>query len=300
MTGTRRWWRHPALRLASSLALLALVFSQLDTGAVLARLARLDPAWLALALAVGVLQVLLSAWRWRFTAHCLGLRLPFATALREYYLANLLNQVLPGGILGDAARAWRHARASARAGPAVRAVVLERASGQLATVVLVIAALAAQPALLRAGLPPGLRDAGLTAVAGLVLLAGVGMGCRRWLRPWFADARRALLRPAVLPIQLAASLAVAGSYVLVFALGALAVGIGGAASAWLPLIPLVLLAMLIPLGVAGWGLREGAAALLWPLAGLPAADGVAASVTYGLLVLIGSLPGALFLHRRDG
>ena len=53
--------------------------------------------------------------------------------------------------------------------------------------------------------------------------------------------------------------------------------------------------MLIPVTVAGWGLREGAAAVLWGAVGLAAADGVVVSVAYGLLVLIGSLPGALFL-----
>ena len=65
----------------------------------------------------------------------------------------------------------------------------------------------------------------------------------------------------------------------------------------LPLVAPVLMSMLIPVTVAGWGLREGAAAVLWGAVGLTAADGVLVSVAYGLLVLIGSLPGALFLMR---
>jgi hypothetical protein len=56
--------------------------------------------------------------------------------------------------------------------------------------------------------------------------------------------------------------------------------------------------MLIPVTVAGWGLRESAAAALWGAVGLTAADGVIVSVAYGLLVLVGSLPGALFLMNR--
>lgn len=296
MSGLRlRRWLQPA----SSAILLAAVLWQLGATDVLSRLGALQPGWIAAALAVTVVQVLLSAWRWQLTAARLGLPLGLGAAVREYYLATLLNQVLPGGVLGDASRAWRHARETARTGGAVRAVVLERASGQLAMVVLVVAALAMAPGLAVA--PGGPAFGGGLAVAGTVsVLGALGFALRRqrWLRPWLADARQALLHPSVLPLQLTASLAVATSYVVVFVLCAHAVGIAGSPAAWLPLIPLVLLAMLVPIGLAGWGLREGAAAVLWPLAGLPAADGVAVSVTYGLVALASSLPGAAFLRPR--
>jgi len=57
----------------------------------------------------------------------------------------------------------------------------------------------------------------------------------------------------------------------------------------------LLLSMVIPLTVAGWGIRESAAAILWPLAGLPAEQGVALSVGYGALVFVSSLPGLAFV-----
>jgi hypothetical protein len=60
----------------------------------------------------------------------------------------------------------------------------------------------------------------------------------------------------------------------------------------------VLFTMVIPLSIAGWGLRESAAALLWPLAGLPAAEGVTAAILYGGLSLVASLPGVIALLRR--
>ncbi|MEX0870777.1 MAG: lysylphosphatidylglycerol synthase domain-containing protein, partial [Aquisalimonadaceae bacterium] len=86
-----------------SLGLLALMAVLLDAGEVIELLLNADPTWLLFALAITVLQVLLSAWRWRFTAGRLGLTLPFPAAVREYYLATFINQVLPGGVLGDAA-----------------------------------------------------------------------------------------------------------------------------------------------------------------------------------------------------
>ena len=57
----------------------------------------------------------------------------------------------------------------------------------------------------------------------------------------------------------------------------------------------MLLTMLIPVTVAGWGVREGAAAVLWGIVGLTSVDGVAISITYGFLVLLSTLPGMVVL-----
>ena len=63
----------------------------------------------------------------------------------------------------------------------------------------------------------------------------------------------------------------------------------------LPLVLLVLLAMALPLNVAGWGPREGMAAWSFAAAGLGAAEGVATAVAYGAMVSVASLPGAVVL-----
>ena len=58
---------------------------------------------------------------------------------------------------------------------------------------------------------------------------------------------------------------------------------------------LVLLAMVMPLNVGGWGPREGVAAWAFAAAGWGAAQGVAAATAYGLLALAATLPGAAVL-----
>ena len=67
----------------------------------------------------------------------------------------------------------------------------------------------------------------------------------------------------------------------------------------LPLVAPVLLSMLVPATVAGWGVREATAAALWGAVGLTVVDGVAISAAYGILVLLSSLPGALVLLSSD-
>jgi glycosyltransferase 2 family protein len=58
---------------------------------------------------------------------------------------------------------------------------------------------------------------------------------------------------------------------------------------------LVLLAMVVPLHVGGWGPREGVAAWTFAAAGLGAAQGVATATAYGVMGLVATMPGALVL-----
>jgi hypothetical protein len=51
----------------------------------------------------------------------------------------------------------------------------------------------------------------------------------------------------------------------------------------------------LPTNIAGWGPREGAAAWVFAMAGLGAAEGVATAVVYGVMALVATLPGAVLL-----
>ena len=138
-----RVWR--AVRLLVSVGLLAFVARSLDVAEIMARLGDLNASWVALGLALSIMQVVGQAWRWRYTASRLGMVLPLRSAVSEYYLGLFLNQVLPGGVVGDVSRAWRHARTAAPTGSAVRAVVLERASGQVVMTGVAVASLVMLP-----------------------------------------------------------------------------------------------------------------------------------------------------------
>jgi len=288
------------IRLLISLAILGLVAQQFGAG-VLERLQAIQPGWMIMALSITVAQVLLSAWRWQFTAARLQIALPAGRAVGEYYLATLVNQVLPGGVIGDAQRAWRHSQEMPRRGPAFQAVVIERLSGQLAMVAIAVGVWVWSPPGGALSLPVSWGGLSLTvgvAAAVIIAIRLIPRHRRAGLSDWGRAMQSALLAPRVLPVQLTASLAVAASYIGVYACCVLALDPAASASSWLPLIPLVLFTMLIPASIAGWGLREGAAALLWPLAGLPAAEGITAAVLYGALSLAASTPGLIMLLRR--
>ena len=298
-----------------TLLLLGIVLVFVDIDKLAQRLGMVPPTIVLAVLVVSLIQVALSAWRWRYTANRLGVAMGFGFAFREYYLAGFLNQVLPGGVMGDVNRAWRHSRSAKglQQLAIVHAVVLERLSGQL---VLVPVVLIAVSGLWWTGqLNSQFGDAGVSlnlgywlilpalAVLGVLLVSMTGFGARfrRYVRRLRGDVRRAFLGWRNALVQVGTSVLVFLTYMAVFMLMATGMGLFVDGTPWLlvvALCPLLLLAMVVPLTVSGWGVREGVAAILWPLAGLPAEQGVALSVGYGAAVFLVSLPGALALLVR--
>lgn len=209
--------------------------------------------------------------------------IPLGRAVREYYVASLLNMVLPGGVAGDVTRAVR-AREGGRWRDAALPVLIERGMGQVALVFLLLVggALASWTI----GTPSGLSiGTGLLALALLAVLEG--------------SLRRPALRgqAALLRQQFVLSLVVAAAYLAMFACCAAAIGAPLGLGLTLTLVPPVLLSMVLPLTIGGWGLREGAAALLWPIAGLSAEAGIATGLVYGLICILGALPGVVWVWR---
>lgn len=103
--------------------------------------------------------------------------------------------------------------------------------------------------------------------------------------------RRAVTARPVRRRQIALSLGTALANVSAFAACSAAIGAPLPPVISTTLIPLVLFAMVLPLSIGGWGLREGAAALLYPVAGASAGAGLAASVAFGLMIWVSVLPG---------
>jgi hypothetical protein len=71
------------------------------------------------------------------------------------------------------------------------------------------------------------------------------------------------------------------------------------------LLMVVQTAVVIPLSIGGWGLREGAAAWVFSAAGLGAATGITVTTLYAVLMLVAVAPGAGLLlgdavRRRRG
>ena len=88
----------------------------LGAGPFLRAFDRITIGALGAALLVTAVTTLCCAWRWTWVAGRLDLRLDVRAAVPAYYRSQLVNQVLPGGVLGDVDRAVRHGERRGGAG----------------------------------------------------------------------------------------------------------------------------------------------------------------------------------------
>jgi uncharacterized membrane protein YbhN (UPF0104 family) len=279
-------------RPALAAATLAAVVWRLGTGPFVDGVRAVDGRALLAASGIGLVTTVCCAWRWTIVARGLGVGLSLRSAVAAYYRSQFLNLTLPGGVVGDVHRGVSHGRDVRDVGRGLRAVAWERGAGQVVQAVLTIAVLLVLPSPVRSSMPLA-AVAAAAAIVVLVLLARSRPRSRAWSA--VAGDLRAALRggSALAAIALASAVVVLG-HAVTFLVAARTAGVSAPTSRLLPLALLALLAMVLP-GIAGWGPREGATAWVFAAAGLGAAQGVATSVAYGVMVLVACLPGAVVI-----
>jgi glycosyltransferase 2 family protein len=288
-------WRWASV--VTPVATLALVIWRLGTGPFVDGVRTLDAGALAAAAGLCLLTTVCSAWRWKTVARGLHVELSLPSAVAAYYRSQFLNLTLPGGVLGDVHRGISHGRDVRDVGRGLRAVWWERTAGQVVQIALTAVILLALPSPVQSSMP---LVVGVVAVLlGVVALAAGARsrGRSAWARFRAAaarDLREALLaRRAWLGIALASAVVVAG-HTATFIVAAHTAGAAAPLTKMIPIALLVMMGMVLP-SAAGWGPREGITAWAFAAAGLGAHRGVAASVVYGVMVLVASLPGAVVL-----
>jgi len=301
---TRRRWVLLVVQVAVAVGLLTLVWRVVDGGEALQLLSQANLLWIIAAIAVLSLQIVLSALRWQITAGQLGITLNRRSAIKEYYLSQIINQTLPGGVLGDAGRAVR-VRAQAGLWASGQAVVLERLAGQIGLLIVLTVAFSVTVTVPGGVVWPGWLAATVTILIVGGLAAPFVLGAvarllppraRQLVNGLIASARRALAGKEVRVWQLVFSLATALANIAGVVFCARALGVDLPFGVAMAIVPLILFTMLVPITVSGWGLREAATAVLFPLVGLGAAEGLATSVAFGVVLIVIALPGLLFLR----
>jgi uncharacterized membrane protein YbhN (UPF0104 family) len=310
-----RPWAILAFKFLVSATFLYVAFTSIDFDVLIARLGYISSAWLLLATLPFLAQIGLQALRWRTIALPVGVNLSPGNCLRIVCIAAFFNQTLPSTIGGDAARVLLSVRAGARTGAAITSVLLDRFAGVLALLAIVAAML---PWSLGLFADPHART-GVIAVVALGF-AGAGaffvIGAGRWSRlggfrpvAGLLDLSRCgsrlLLRwspgAPVFGLSLAIqALTLIGAFLLARAM-ALEVGFVVVAA----LMPLVMLVSIVPISIAGWGVREGAMITAFGFVGMAPADALAFSVLFGAILLaVGAVGGIVWLagdmRRRTG
>jgi uncharacterized membrane protein YbhN (UPF0104 family) len=285
---------------------LALNFVNLET--VASRLARVEPGWLGLMVAALLTQTGLLALRWGQILERCGAPLAFRELFRISMIAIFFNQTLPSSAGGDVMRIWLVARQT-NWRSATYSVFLDRVIGVIALALLVVAclpwslALVSDPVGRAALLLIGLGFLGAGAV--FVSLAWNWVpfldrwSATRHLIAAAAVARDIFRAPRTLARVFTLSVLIHLLTALAAWCAARSVGANLSPLYALYLVLPVVLVAIVPISIAGWGVRESAMVTAFAYAGLPQADGLIVSLLLGAGQLaLGIVGGLVWIASR--
>ncbi|MHA1537432.1 MAG: lysylphosphatidylglycerol synthase transmembrane domain-containing protein [Alphaproteobacteria bacterium] len=303
------------LKFAVSAALIWIIFSKIDTEALGAQLARLEVLPVILAALVLWATSLIAAWRWRAViANMLpaGSQPPgFVRVWRLLWIGLFFNQTLPSAAGGDAMRMWLVRRSGLSNAAAINSVLIDRISALVGVILLVAISFPLIAGRIN-------DDAGIAAI--WILLAGCTAAVvvamvldrvplpRRLLEFRIAQGIRQLstdLRGAMTGRTIAVPI-IAASVVIQIMVAAMVYGLG--VSLGMPiqlldciaLVPIIILITMVPISIAGWGVREGAMVAGFGYVGLSPVSALSLSLLFGFINLAISLPGGiLWLLQRE-
>lgn len=293
------------MRFGVSALLLSVLIYKIDFSDALSRISGINPVFLVTAGGLVIVQVFLNSRRWLSVLKPLGGHLSYLTTVRIYFVGFFFDQYLPTSVGGDAMRIYLARRTGLPLEISVNSVLLERI---LILVALVIILLAIQPVLYPI-LPLSVRELQIGALAAmstaLALLLLVLTNLHRfprfervqWLTNWLSDtathARRLVFHPRTSLQALAIAFICHLNNVTIVYVLQIGLGIELTYFQTVYLYLPVILFLVMPISIAGWGVREGAFVLLYGIEGVPSDSALALSVMVGLLLIATSLPGGV-------
>lgn len=301
MSGVRlRQWLSSAARFVITAVLLWYVFSKVDFASLGARILDFSPVLLLLVIVILLAQVLVGAARWLVVIRTIHGPIRFGTVLQLMFIGMFFNQTLPSAIGGDALRVWYIYRNGLPLRAAFNSVLLDRITAMAALLVFMAASL---PWLFRLVETETIRLAVVAAImlmaTGLLVLYGVKYlpaFLSRWrlvraVQNLSQDLHTIAVTPRGAFPTLILSLLLHGMTSLVVFILARSLSLEISVLDCLVLVPPVILLTILPISMAGWGVRELGMISALGYAGVASADALLISLTLGVLIVLLSLPG---------
>jgi uncharacterized protein (TIRG00374 family) len=314
-----RWWMW-LLRLAISIVMVWFLVRKIAGAAFTDLLPPWDQVslpYLAGALVLTALSIVLASARWTQVLHALERTVPFPRLVAHYFAGQFVSNVLPTTIGGDVLRGARLTADTGDGADSAASLIIERLTGWLVLPLLTIAGLVLSPDVRASGQPATVALAiALGTLAGLVVILYVADHARlggrflhgdpnghRARRRWVDAAQRFLTsvhlgvgRLRRHPPAAAGVVGVGIVYQLVLVLAAVAaaraLGLDLPPAAMVAVFPVVLMVQVLPIGISGVGIREWALVFFLVPLGVPDERAVGLGILVFLLNLLVSLLGA--------
>lgn len=298
------------LKMLVSAALLYLALRKVDFLELGSRFNVASLGWIALAIAATLLQIFVGVLRWReISAEC-GAPLALTQATRYNLIGAFFNQTLPSSIGGDAMRLWLVARAGAGWRAATYSIFVDRAIGLIALSIVIVASL---PWSYRLISDPAGRSALLfvdfAALAGGVGFLVLGRLNWPWLKRWWGThhlhacsviANHVLFCRKRGPKIASLSLLVHVLTVVIAWCVVRSIAAPVLFGQLVQLVPPVMLITMVPISIAGWGVREATMGLAFGYAGLMSNEGVNVSLLFGAVYfVVGAFGGLVWILSAE-
>ena len=298
------------IKIVISAALLYLALRKANFSDLASRIDVASLGWIGLAISATFLQIFIGVLRWRIVSAECDAPLPIRQAMRYNLIGSFFNQTLPSSIGGDAVRLWLLARAGAGWRAATYSIFVDRAIGLIALAVMIVATLPWSYQLIS---DPYGRSALLlvdfAALAGGVGFLVVGRLPWPWLKTWWGThhiyACAVIANRVVFSRKHGVTIAVLSIFVHVLAVViawcvvrsiAAPVGFGQT----FQLIPPIMLITMLPISIAGWGVREATMALAFGYAGLMTNEGINISLLFGAVsFIVGAFGGLVWVFSAE-
>ncbi|CAN5309163.1 lysylphosphatidylglycerol synthase transmembrane domain-containing protein [soil metagenome] len=292
-----------ALRIVVSAALLYISFRGINFAAIQSRLSQISPGWVLLAVLATVFQIFLGALRWREISTQCGASLGTGQAFRYNMIGAFFNQTLPSTIGGDAMRLWLVRQTGAGWRAATYSVLVDRAIGLIALALIVVASLPWSYDLIgnaHGRLALLLIDiAAISAGLGFLVFGRLNWAWLKALWPLrhihacSVIANDVIFNRASGPKIAVLSLLIHVMAVVIAWCAVRSIAAPAAFEQLFMLIPPIMLITMLPISIAGWGVREATMMVAFGYAGLARADGTVVSLLFGASSFIVGAIGVL-------
>ena len=278
------------LKIVVSLGMLTFIFSSLDLPAFLNSIRNADPRWLAAALGVMLLGVVVRAYRWQILLTAIGVPVPLLQLTAIYFIGFLFNNLLPSGLGGDAIRMLELRPYAKQGSDSVTSVVVDRFLGLSSLQAIALVALVVDW---------GSVPVAVAYFTVVIFIGGLVAGYLLINRPLYLwlQQRVGLFR-RLTRIKMIGNLfesfqryppgALGRSYLVALFFNVtlitmntfigLALGVEASIVQYAVLVPITSLVLLIPISFAGLGVREETYRQLFGQIGVPSESAVAMSL----------------------
>jgi uncharacterized membrane protein YbhN (UPF0104 family) len=290
------------LKVIVSLGLITFLINQVDFKGIVNILKNVDIKMIIYALTLLTIQVFIVTTRWQLVLKCQKIELNYKNTLQILWSGLFFNQAMPSSVGGDVIRGYYLKKQGMTLGRATLGVLMDRLFGMVGLVLLVLASLPLSFELVNnpiARIGVLLIASGISFTLLLVFFTDKLPGNFshfRVIKGFYSlsqDGRHCISKNYNGLIIIIISILVHLISVVAVMTMAIGLGINVEWSGFLLIIPLVILMMVVPISIAGWGVREGVMVVGFGYLGVAPEAALALSILYGLLMLVVALPGGV-------